>query len=181
MKIVSFETLSETQRTQAAQMLTDELPLGWPSLADATREIDEILGGDDDALLLCAVENGEVVGWAGLLPAYAKVFELHPLVVRHDRQRTGIGSALLGEITRAAREKGGLTLLAGADDESPDGETSLANVNLYEDLPGKLAAFDPGAHQAAFYIKNGFRVVGVVPDANGIGKPDIQLAKRLYE
>jgi len=162
-------------------MLTDELPLGWPSIADAIQEIDEILSGDGDVLLLCAIENGEVIGWAGLLSAYAKVFELHPLVVRHDRQRAGIGSALLGEITRAAREKGGLTLLAGADNEGPDGETSLANVNVYEDLPEKLAVFDPGAHQAAFYMKNGFKVVGVVPDANGIGKPDIQLAKRLYE
>jgi len=180
MKIVNFETLSETQRTQAARMLTDELPLGWPSLADAMREIDEIRGGGG-ALLLCAVENGEVVGWAGLLPAYAKAFELHPLVVRHDRQRMGIGSALLREIICAAREKDGLVLLAGADDEGPVGETSLANVDLYEDLPGKLAAFDPGAHQSAFYMKNGFRIVGVVPDANGIGKPDIQLAKRLYE
>ena len=180
MEIVSFETLGGTQRTQAARMLTDELPLGWPSLADAIQEIAEIRSGGD-ALLLCAVENGEVLGWAGLLPAYARVFELHPLVVRHDRQRMGIGSALLEEITCAAREKGGLTLLAGVDDEGPEGETSLANVDLYEDLPGKLAAFDPGVHQAAFYMKNGFQVVGVVPDANGIGKPDIQLAMRLYE
>ena len=179
MEIVNFSTLSQAQRTQAAQMLTDELPLGWPTLADAMQEINEILSGDD-ALLLCAVEDGEVLGWAGLLPAYAKVFELHPLVVRHDRQRMGIGSALLGEIISAARVKGGLVLLAGADDEGPDGETSLANVDLYEGLPEKLAAFDPGLHQAAFYMKNGFKVVGVVPDANGIGKPDIQLAKRLY-
>jgi len=178
--IHNFNTLSETQRRQAAQMLTDELPLGWPTLADAMGEIDEMLNGSSDALILCAVENNDVIGWAGLLRAYCKVFELHPLVVRHDRQREGIATTLVNEIARAARKKGGLTLLAGADDEKPGGETSLANVNLYDDLPGKMAEFDPGAHQSAFFMKQGFRVVGVVPDANGIGKPGIQLAKRLY-
>ena len=180
MEIVNFTVLSEAQVVQAAQMLTDELPLGWPTLADAMQEINEMLGCGPDSVFLCAVENGEVIGWAGLLHAYCKVYELHPLVVRHDWQRKGIGTILLNEIANAAKEKGGLTLLAGADDEAPGGETSLANVDLYEDLPTKMAAFEPGTHQSAFYMKQGFTLVGVVPDANGIGKPDIQLAKRLY-
>ncbi|MCL2300216.1 MAG: GNAT family N-acetyltransferase [Firmicutes bacterium] len=175
MEIVNFSTLSESQRTQAAQMLTDELPDGWPALADAMEEINDLLGGD--AEVFCAVEQGEAIGWAGLLPGYGKMFELHPLVVRRDRQRQGVGTALLHEIMSAARAKGALTLLAGAGDENE--QTSLANADLYEDLPEKLAAFDPGAHQTAFYLKHGFRVVGVVPDVYGIGKPDIQMTKRL--
>lgn len=176
MELVPFDKLGKTQIAQAAQMLTDELPEGWPTLADAMEEIDE-LRGKRESLLLCAVEENEIVGWAGLLPEYGKLFELHPLVVRHDWQRKGIGTALLHEIMRAAREKGGLTLLAGAGDET--GETSFANVDLYEDLPGKLAAFEPGTHQSAFYMQHGFTVVGVVPDVNGIGRPDIQMAIRL--
>jgi len=179
MEIVHFDTLRDTQLTQAAQMLTDELPEGWPTFADAMEELSEILD-DPEALTLAAVENGEVIGWAGLLPGYGKMFELHPLVVRHDRQRKGVGTFLLREVIAAAKAKGGLTLLAGSGDEKPDGETSLANVRLYEDLPGKLVAFDPGTHQTAFYLKHGFQVVGVVPDAYGIGKPDIQMAKALY-
>ena len=176
MEIVNFNTLSETQRTQAAQMLMDELLDGWPTLADAVEEINE-LSGNVASLRLCAMENGEVIGWAGFLPGYGKMFELHPLVVRRDWQRKGIGATLLREIESAVRAKGGLTLLAGSGDER--GETSFANENLYEDLPEKLASFQPGKHPSAFYIKNGFHVVGVVPDAYGIGKPDIQMAKRL--
>ncbi|MCL2106012.1 MAG: GNAT family N-acetyltransferase [Oscillospiraceae bacterium] len=178
MEIVNFNTLSETQRTQAAQMLTDELPDGWPTLAEAMDEIEE-LTGNHASVRFTAVDAGEVIGWAGLLPGYGKMFELHPLVVRSDWQRKGIGTALLHKIMDAAKEKGGLTLLAGSGDEKPGGETSMANVDLYEDLPRHIAEFEPGTHQTAFYLKYGFKIIGVVPDVYGIGKPDIQMAIRL--
>ncbi len=32
-----------------------------------------------------------------------------------------------------------------------------------------------------FYQKVGYTVVGVVPDANGLGKPDILMAKRIAD
>jgi aminoglycoside 6'-N-acetyltransferase I len=82
-------------------------------------------------------------------------------------------------LEKAARERGGLTLHLGADDEKPGGETSLANVDLYDDLPKRIQEFKYGTHQAAFYMKLGFKIIGVMPDANGIGKPDIYFAKRL--
>ncbi len=34
-------------------------------------------------------------------------------------------------------------------------------------------------HPYEFYLKNGFSIVGAVPDANGYGKPDIIMAKRV--
>ena len=34
-------------------------------------------------------------------------------------------------------------------------------------------------HPYEFYQRCGFTIVGVVPDANGLGKPDILLAKRV--
>ena len=180
MKIVNMQTLNQMQRTQAAQILSDELPLGWPTLAAAEAEVNERWRDEPDTLFLAAVDNGEVVGWCGILPHYdGKVFELHPLVVRHDQQRKGIGSALVSEIENAARERGGLTLWAGADDEKPGGETSFANVDLLDNLPKRIQEFNPGTHQAAFYMKLGFKIVGVMPDANGVGKPDIYLAKHL--
>ena len=57
MEIVNFDALNETQLTQAAQMMTDELPEGWPALADAMEEIGDLLNDGPDALLLAAVEK----------------------------------------------------------------------------------------------------------------------------
>ncbi|CAK7018299.1 hypothetical protein [Tissierella sp.] len=67
----------------------------------------------------------------------------------------------------------------GADDEVNDGETSFANVDLYDNLPMRIENFNPGTHQTGFYMKVGYKIIGVVPDANGIGKPDIWMGKRL--
>jgi len=181
MKIVDMKSLSESQHIQAAQILTSELPLGWATLAEALDEVNMLLSGDEpDSLFLAAIEGSKVLGWCGILPMYdGRVFELHPLVVRNDQQGKGIGKLLLSAIEEAARQKGGLTLYIGADDEKPDGETSFANVDLYDDLPTRIREFEPGMHQTAFYLKAGYKIVGVVPDANGKGKPDIMLAKAL--
>ncbi len=95
----------------------------------------------------------------------------------------GIGihtlNALRGyEDGRKAREQGAYTLRVGSDDEV--GMTSLANVDLYSDLPSKLAgAWSGSRHPIGFYRRVGFSLVGVIPDANGPGKPDIILAKPL--
>ncbi|MCL2461480.1 MAG: GNAT family N-acetyltransferase [Defluviitaleaceae bacterium] len=193
MEIVNMKSLNAAQLSQAAQMLTDEMPLGWAAFEDAMREVDywvghagessetgRKLGGSGRITFLAALEDGEVIGWCGILPSYGgNVFELHPLVVRRDWQRKGVGTALVNAVSDAAREQGGLTIWLGADDEKPGGQTSLANADLYDDLPGKMEAFEPGDHQAAFYLKAGFKVVGVMPDADGRGKPDIFLAMRL--
>jgi len=179
MQIIDMHTLNETQLVQAARLLSDELPIGWPAPSEAMNEVRSRLEEDGD-VYLAAVDGNAVIGFCGVLPQYdGHVFELHPLVVRHDWQRKGVGTALVSEIARIARERGGLTLWLGADDEKPGGETSLANADLYDDLPGKFRDFAPGTHQSAFYLKLGFKIVGVMPDANGEGKPDICMAKRL--
>lgn len=54
-----------------------------------------------------------------------------------------------------------MTIHAGADDERDDGETSLANVDLYNDLPGKIRNFSPGTDQSAFYMKLDYKVIFV--------------------
>jgi len=180
MEIIDMKTLPQELLLQAGQILTDELPEGWANLDEAMEEVNERLFIEKDNTFLAAVENDIVIGFVGILPHYGgKVFELHPLAVRGNMQGRGIGRLLVESIEKVAKERGGITMWLGADDERDADRTSFANVNLYEDLPRKIEEFNPGRHQTAFYIKMGYTVVGVMPDANGIGKPDIFLAKKL--
>jgi len=76
------------------------------------------------------------------------------------------------------RRKGALTLWVGSDDEN--GETTLSGVDLYPDVPGAIRDIrNLRGHPYDFYLRVGFTIVGVMPDANGAGKPDIFLAKRV--
>lgn len=171
--------VNKTQLIQAAQILTDSIPIGWPILHDAMDEIKERLIPENT--LLAAIENDIVIGWGGILaPMYnGNVFELHPLAVRSDKRNLGIGRTIVTALEDEARKQGGLTIHLGADDEGGDGETSFANVDLYDDLPGKINNFNAGTHQSGFYLKLGYKIIGVMPDANGIGKPDIYFGKGL--
>jgi aminoglycoside 6'-N-acetyltransferase I len=83
------------------------------------------------------------------------------------------------DLERAIAARGGLTLWLGSDDESD--ETTVSGVDLYEDVPGAIRdlAVVRGEHPCEFYRRLGFRVVGLMPDANGPGKPDIFFAKRI--
>ena len=78
------------------------------------------------------------------------------------------------------RLRGGLTIVLGSDDE--DNMTSLSNVYLYEDLWDKIKNIrNLKDHPFEFYQKMGYNISGVVIDANGIGKPDILMSKRVRE
>lgn len=177
MKIVNMNQLNENQINQAAQILTDSLPKGWETFQDAMDEIEERLIPKNT--LLVAIEYNEVLGWGGILaPSYdGNVFELHPLAVRQDKRNQGIGKQLVIALEDEARNQGGKTIHLGADDE--DNETSFSSADLYDDLPSKINNFEAGTHQAGFYFKLGYKIIGVMPDANGMGKPDIYFGKRL--
>ncbi len=179
MQIINMNQVNKTQIIQAAQILTDSLPIGWQTLQDAMDEIKERLIPENT--LLVAVENEIVIGWGGILaPTYkGNVFELHPLAVRSDKRNQGIGRTIVTALEDEARKQGGLTIYLGADDEIDDGETSFANVDLYDDLPAKINNFTAGTHQSGFYLKLEYKIIGVMPNANGVGKPDIYFGKKL--
>ena len=122
---------------------------------------------------------GEVVGWVGGIPQYdGNAYELHPLAVKPGAQRRGIGSALVRDLETQARRRGALTLYLGADDEF--GGTNLYGVDVYPNVLARLAAIrNLREHPYEFYQKCGFVLVGIIPDANGFGKPDIIMAKRV--
>jgi aminoglycoside 6'-N-acetyltransferase I len=150
----------------------------WPDLDAALEEVRESF--DPGCISRVALdEHGTVMGWIGGRPQYdGHVWELHPLVVRPAHQREGIGSALVADLEEQARSRGGITLWLGTDDE--DAQTSLSGVDLYPDPLSHLARIENlRDHPYEFYQKVGFVLVGVLPDANGPGKPDIFMAKSL--
>jgi aminoglycoside 6'-N-acetyltransferase I len=58
--------------------------------------------------------------------------------------------------------------------------SNLSGVDLYPDVWPHIANIrNLHGHPFEFYQKCGFVIVGVVPDANGLGKSDILMAKRV--
>lgn len=175
------EKETATLRQAAALMVAGfarSAPDYVPDLESALDELKSLLA--EGCLLSVAVAaSGEVIGLIGGKSAYdGNVWELHPLVVRPDCQGQGIGRALVAHLETFARERGAITLWLGTDDEV--GLTSLAGVDLYPNPLEPLRAIrNLRGHPLAFYQKCGFVLVGVLPDANGFGKPDIFLAKRI--
>ena len=153
-------------------------PDAWPDMDSARKEVAEML--DDERLARAALApDGTLLGWIGGIPEYdGLVWELHPLVVRTDMRRQGVGRALVTDLENLCAARGGLTLMLGTDDE--DNMTTLGGANVYPDVLGTLAAIqDRKGHPFAFYRRCGFSLIGVIPDANGRGKPDILMGKRI--
>lgn len=173
-------TQSELIRRQAAALLVEgfDEPCGWPTRDLAHAEVALVLR---EGFARAAVEGATLLGWIGGLPEYAgRVWELHPMVVHREYRRRGVGRALVEAFEAEARRRGALTATLGTDDDS--GMTSLADIDLYDDVPRHMAGLrDLGRdHPFLFYRKLGYVVTGVMPDANGRGRPDIYMSKRLH-
>lgn len=166
---------------QAARLLHDAFrnrTESWQDLESARQEVLQSVAAD--RLSRVALDGrGAVAGWIGGMPMYdGHVWEIHPLVVAAQHRRRGVGRALVQDLEDQVRHRGAVTLWAGSDDEN--GETSLSGVDLYADVPGAIRDVrNLGGHPYEFYVRVGFTIVGVMPDANGPGKPDIFLAKRV--
>ena len=162
-------------------------PHAWPTLEDALEEVQESLEDDRisrimlDEMMDPTTDRSQrtVVGWISAMAHYSgHSWELHPLVVSPSHQRRGIGRRLVADLETQVRQRGGCTIYLGSDDET--GLTSIANIDLYPNpLRHLMEIQNLGGHPYGFYQKVGFTIVGVIPDANGPGKPDIFLAKRI--
>ena len=135
-----------------------------------------------EAERICRVavdQQGNLLGIIGGIPQYdGHVWELHPLAVQPHIQGKGVGRALVEDFEEQVHLKGGLTITLGSDDE--DNMTSLSGVDLYENLWEKVQDIrNLKNHPFEFYQKLGYVITGVVIDANGIGKPDILMSKRV--
>lgn len=167
---------------QVAQLLISGFENHWPGYwTDLERGLAEVTESfvEERISRVAVDERGDALGWIGGMSQYeGHVWELHPIVVDPDCQGQGIGRALVTDLEEQVRRRGGLTILLGSDDE--DDMTTLAGIDLYPDPLVHLTQLENRrGHPFEFYKKLGYSVVGVVPDANGWGKPDILMAKRL--
>lgn len=180
MRIVDFPDDDDTIR-QGGRLLVDAFvemaPGSWPDLASGIAEVKEMLA--PDRVCRAAMDGARVLGWIGGIPQYhGHVLELHPIVVDPSLQRTGIGTALVRDLEDRARERGAHTITLGSDDVAA--MTSLGDIDLYPDPLEHLRNIrNLSSHPFEFYLKVGFALTGVLPDANGPGKPDIYLSKRV--
>lgn len=182
MHIVDLRSEDEAAIRQIATLLVEGFavnwPEAWPDLESAVEEVRESFG-DGRISRVALDEDGMVLGWIGGISQYdGRVWELHPLVVRVSYQGKGIGRALVADLEERVKELGGLTIILGTDDEND--QTTLAGINLFPNVWEHIAHIrNLKHHPYEFYQKLGYVIVGVIPDANGAGKPDVLMAKSL--
>jgi len=182
MNIITLQLDNEHLIRQAAQLLVDAFrkhsPEAWPTFEDGMEEVREMLG--TKRICRAAIDDaGNLLGIIGGIPEYdGNVWELHPMAVQPSVQGRGIGRALMGDFEEQVHQHGGLTIMLGTDDE--DDMTTLSNIDLYENTWEKIRDIrNLKGHPFEFYQKMGYTIIGVMPDANGRGKPDIYMGKRI--
>jgi aminoglycoside 6'-N-acetyltransferase I len=182
MKIITLTQENDNLIQQTAQLLVDAFREhwsdAWPTLEEGLQEIHEML--EVERICRAAIdEEDNLLGVIGGIPQYdGHVWELHPLAVQSSMQGRGIGKLLVEDFEEHVRLRGGLTVTLGSDDE--DNMTSLSDIDLYENLWEKVRDIRNFKHHPfEFYRKAGYVITGVVPDANGVGKPDIIMSKRV--
>lgn len=178
MKIIDLDRNNFNLILQAAKLLIDCFDCAWSTMIEAIEEVIEAL--EEGNISRAAVdEQGDLLGWiAGSAQYDGNVWELHPLVVRRDSQNRGIGRMLVEDFEKRACERGGITVILGTDDESYS--TSIGGIDVYLNLYDNMKNIkNLRKHSYEFYEKVGYKIVGIIPDANGFGKPDILMAKRI--
>jgi len=181
----TFCNINESKDTmeQAAKLLLETFPKArmWPDLDEkcAYETVEECLA-EDGICMGIKIEN-RLIGWAGLRDMYRVTWELHPMAILPEFQGKGYGKLLIDELCSIARSKGIIGIFAGSDDES--GLTSLSGKEINKDnIFHEITSIkNHGEHPYEFYLKCGFIIIGIVPNANGFGKPDILLWKDLRD
>lgn len=179
MEIIDLTDDSGNLIIEVAQIIVDGFEgISWPDSPSALAEVVESF--KERRISRVAIDDEvRALGWiAGIQQYDGHVWEMHPLVVKPSEQRRGIGAALVADFERCVLARGGESVMLGADDET--NATSLGGVDLYPDVTMHIRTIkNLKRHQFEFYQKQGYVIVGVIPDANGFGKPDIMMAKRL--
>ena len=178
MQIIDLDVTNKSMLNQTASILYEAFPHSWTSMEEALEEVHEC--SSEGRISRVAIDDElNVLGWIGGKSMYSgNVWELHPLAVSCSLRGHGIGSALVRDFEDQIRKKGGITVWLGSDDEN--GSTTISGIDVYPDVLKHIACIQNiKRHQYEFYQKLGYTIVGILPDANGFGKPDIYMAKRV--
>ena len=182
MEIIDIRPQDTELVNQAAILLVEGFrntgSTSWSDLDAGLKEVAELL--QKDKIALAAVNDHRMLlGWVGGIRHYdGHAWELHPLVVKIENRNQGVGRSLVAFLEKRVVELGGNTIYLGTDDENY--RTSLSGKDLYPDvLMNLLHIENKSDHPYEFYQKVGFTITGVIPDANGWGKPDIFMAKKV--
>lgn len=91
----------------------------------------------------------------------------------------GAGRKLVRHLEAAGAENGAMNIVLGTDDQT--NATSLCECDFAIDsVPRAIETIrNKRNHPYEFYQRCGYRIVGVIPDANGRKKPDIWMWKTL--
>ncbi|MFA5007511.1 MAG: GNAT family N-acetyltransferase [Candidatus Izemoplasmatales bacterium] len=173
--VVTFPREDACMRHELAAMFAAVFPHTYADIGP--EEADECLA--DDRVAIAAVSGGRLVGFVGAIPQYGTTgWELHPIMVAREYRSRGVGTALIRALEAEVANHGGITIYLGSDDEF--GTTSLYGCDLYDRTFERIEHIENfNRHPYGFYVKMEYKIVGVIPDANGFGKPDIWLAKRI--
>ena len=170
---------SEEIIMQAAEILYTEFAGDDDKWFNNTKEsFDEVKECIEQSDICIGIKTGnELIGWASIRPMYEKTWELHSLVIKKKYHGKKYGKILLNEIEKKALLNGIIGLVAGADDVT--NSTSLSDKeingeNIFEEIKNIKNYKN---HPFEFYIKCGYNIIGIVPNANGQNKPDIWLWK----
>ncbi len=127
------------------------------------------------------IEAGIPRGWISASPKRYGNWEIHPLLIDPEVAGRGYGRMLVEDIEQLIRSAGGISVHLSTSDATHS--TNLSDVNLYpnpvEALRNLKIRDSQQGHAYQFWMRVGYSVVGVIPDAEGLGVPSIQLAKRL--
>ena len=174
MKNYSICIIKESTNTmaQAAKILLESMQDAemWPDLDKdgAMETVNESI--NDENICIGIKANDELIGWVTLTPMYEKTWELHPLAISPKYKNKGYGKILMEELEKLAREKGIIGIWLSSGDET--NKTSLSEVeitekNIFEEIKNIK---NLKKHPYEFYIKCGYIIIGIVPNAYGSKK-----------
>ena len=149
----------------------------WSTIEECNKEVTDSLL-DEKISRIAIDENEKVLAWTIGAEIYDVTWELELLVVRRISKLKGIGKNMLEDFEEQVKNRCGTAVFLGSDDEN--NRTSLGGIELYPNPLQHLANIkNLGGHPYEFYQKCGYTITGVIPHANGFGKPDIWLTTHI--